>query len=108
MYVVLGSDPPSHLDFQSHYPPSHDIFQHALCRGSVDFVQKNSLEFILPRNHFNHTTDFHFTNYSFSFPKFQILQKTDQCSSLFFQVGSHVDHLEGSPRPLANFFLRYI
>jgi len=55
---------------------------------------------------FHDTTDFHFTNYSFSFPKFRI--KTDQCSSLFFQVGSHVDHLEGSPGPLANFFLRYI
>ena len=67
MYVVLGSDPPSHLDFQSHYPPSHDIFQHALCRGSVDFVQKNSLEFILTilQIFILQITVFHFPNFRF-------------------------------------------
>ena len=37
--------PPSHLNFQSRYPPSHEIFQHALCQGSVDFFWNNPLYF---------------------------------------------------------------
>ena len=54
---------------------------------------------------FHHSTDFHFTNYSFSFLKVQILQITDQCSSLFFQVGGHV---RGHPDHLQFFFVLYL
>ena len=38
--VCLGSDPPSHLDFQT----SREIFQHAFCRGGVDFFWNNPIE----------------------------------------------------------------
>ena len=38
--VFLGSEPPSNLDFQSRYPPSREIFQHAFRHGGVDFFWK--------------------------------------------------------------------
>ena len=44
--VFLGSEPPTRLDFQSCYPtppPSREIFQHAFCRGGVDFFWNNPI-----------------------------------------------------------------
>ena len=44
--VFLGSEPPSHLDFQSRWPPSREIFQHAFRSGDVDFFWNNPIALI--------------------------------------------------------------